>query len=155
MTKTDEIYDEAKSEGKVPENKYLKFKGTGKHTLKFVRDEVFMGKNYRTGYDEKKMRYYFLENSEEKIYETAIFRMSQSLGKVVLTPFIRQIKEQGIQYGDTFTAEYTPIKGTPRGFISVQRIAKDEREEEDDLPEINPDDLEPPKKEITEEDLPF
>jgi len=135
------LYNEAKEAGQISEKTYLKFKGTGKHTLKFIKDEMFDGTNYRTKQPERKMRYTFEENGATKLYETAVFKKDENGNETKdLSSFLKQINPYN--YGDTIIAEYTPIQGTPRGFVRVsEQTFNPEAEatinEPDDIPTID------------------
>ena len=132
MTKSQEIYTKAKEAGLTDKKEYIKFKGTGKHTLKFIKDEMFGGTNYRTRQPEKKMRYTFEEGGVEKSYETAVFKKDDNQNETQEpSNFVQQMNP--FSYGDTIIAEYTPIEGTPKGFINVS----------EDIPTIQDDNEDP------------
>lgn len=135
-TNSNKIYKKAKEQGLIKEKNYIKFKGTGIHFLKFVKDEPFKGKNFRTGKDEEKMRYYFEEDGVEKMYETAIFRFEKDdEGNDIkkLGNFVQSMAD--FNYGDLLKVEWKPIVGTPRGFIKIEEASSDDLQE-DDIPVV-------------------
>jgi len=151
-TKSQEIFNKAKEAGIVEEKDFIKFKGTGKHIVKFINDKAISGTNFKTGQPEEKVRYIFEENGKEKNYETAIFRIDQKTKEKKLGHFIQSMSQ--FEYGDMLEMEYKPIPGTPRGFIDIKKVNEPETTEDqntsDNIPVIE-EDSEP--KKIPEEDL--
>jgi len=121
------LYNIAKEKGFIDKKEYIKFKGTGKHTLKFIKDGQTDGTNYHTKKPEKKMRYTFEEDGTEKTYETAIYKKDDDGEETeYLASFIKQMNQ--FNYGDALVAEYTPIEGTFKGFIKVNPADSEEEE---------------------------
>jgi len=143
MTQSQELYNKAKEDGTIVHNEYLKFKGAGKHTLKFIKDEEFDGTNYRTKKEERKMRYTFEEDGATKLYETAIFKKDEQGDETKeLSNFVLQMNPYG--YGDTIEALYKPIEGTYKGFIKVSSTntpLTDVIDEDDYSPDPDPEDM--------------
>ena len=149
----------------VKEKEFIKFKGTGKHTVKFVSDKAINGTNFRTGQPEEKVRYVFEEDGKEKYYETAIFKKDAETGERKLGNFVQSMA--AFEYGDSLELEYKPISGTPRGFIDIRKIdateAPEEKEQEvtdySDIPIIEenpkPEAKGTPEEEVNVEDIPF
>lgn len=134
MTESQKLYNIAKEKGLIDKKEYIKFKGTGKHSLKFIKDEPVDGTNFRTKRPEKKMRYTFQEDGTDKLYETAIYKKNESGEETEsLASFIKQMNQ--FNYGDTLEAEYTPIEGTFKGFIKVNPVDS----EDDGIPVIDAD----------------
>jgi len=150
-TSSQEIYNKAKEKGMVSErSRYIKFKNTGEHILTFVDDQPIKGTNYGTGKEEEKMRYGFKEDGIKKIYETAMFKMVENEDGVEekkLSSFVENM--QDYEFGDIIKMEYTKIKGTPRGYVKMDKMNMNEGEEEN--LEDGEDDKEIP---IIEEDAP-
>ena len=143
MTQSQEAYKKAKEEGTVKENKFIKFKGKGERIVKFINDERFNGTNYRTHQPEEKMRYTFEENGETKLYEPAIYKFTKtkdSTGEEItekdFSNFIKQMNDY--DYGDTLKMVSTPIPGTPREYIKIDKMNLGADEEakmdDDDIP---------------------
>ena len=138
-TNSQKIYNRAKEAGLIDRGKYIKFKGTGEHIVKFVSDKAIESRNFRTGRPEKKMQYVFEEDNEEKLYETAIFKISkdEETGeeKKKLSSFVESMSQ--FEYEDILKMTYTPISGTPRGYVKIEKmnlgeVEKKELEERDD-----------------------
>jgi len=136
-TNSQKILNIAKEKGMVKEKEFIKFKGTGKHTLKFISDKAINGTNFSTGQPEQKMRYIFEENGIEKHYETAIFKKDTETDEKKLGNFVQNMAT--FEYEDILKLEYKPIPGTPRGFIDIKKI----------------DAAETPEKEVTDESIPI
>ena len=149
-TKSQEVFAKAKEAGLTDKKEYIKFKGTGLHIVKFLADKAIEGTNFGTGKPEQKMKYTFEENEETKSYETAIFKFykdeESGEDKKKLSSFVGSMND--FDYGDTLKMEYTPIKGTVRGFIKIEKMNLGEGGEEklkgDDIPII--EDSEEPKE---------
>jgi len=149
MTKSKEILEKAKGAGLIEEKEFIKFKGTGKHIVKFIEDKVINSTNFRTGKPEEKVKYIFEEDGKKKFYETAIFRIDPETNKKKLSHFVQKMAD--FEYGDLLEMEYKPIPGTPRGFIEINKVKESEEEtqeivNEDEIPviedeEINPDEI--------------
>ena len=121
-TESQKLYNIAKEKGLMGKKEYIKFKGTDKHILKFIKDELIDGTNFRTKQPEKKVRYTFEEDHIEKFYETATYRKNAE-GEETEEPsnFVQGMST--INYGESLSAEYTPIEGTFKGFIKIDKLS--------------------------------
>ena len=132
-TNSQNVFLKAQEKGMVSErSNYLKFKNTGEHIVRFTDDRAITGTNFGTGKEEEKMRYSFLENDIKKTYETAMFKMVENEDGVEekkLSSFVENM--QDYEYGDTIKMEYTKIKGTPRGYVKMDKMNMDDGEEEE------------------------
>ena len=161
MTNSQKLYNEAKEQNLVRvKGNYIKFKGTGAHSLIFLNDKVIQGTNFNTGKPEQKIKYLFEENGEQKVYNTAVMTKGDD-GQARLSNFVEQMRHYN--YGDKIIIEYKRIPGTPRGFIEVRpnndeqipiiNQVDDSQPESVDESEPSPEDLESPEQE-PEGDIP-
>jgi len=133
-TASKKILNRAEESGMITKKNFIKFKGTGKHIVKFISDKIIHGTNFKTGKPEDKVSYVFEENGKEKLYETAIFKQDPETGEKSLSHFIQSMAE--FEYGDLLEMEWKPIPGTPRGFIDIKKAETSKKTTDDEIPVI-------------------
>ena len=132
---SDELKEMFKSNpDKMPERtEFMKFKGTGKHTLKFTGMEKGNNNDYQTGQEVEGYFLVFDEDGVSKKYFTPI--IDKNTGKY----HYLILKFRDIEIGDELEMEYTPIKGTPKGYINVEVLNRDIDVAEDPDGDVIPD----------------
>lgn len=137
-TATQKAYAKAKKNDNLGSDQmdYIKFKGEGERTLKFLDDDIYEGENWRTGDPEWKAWYKFEEIREDKEnrevqYETTLRKRDPETKEMTETManFPQQMND--FDYDDKLVAWYQKIEGTPRGFIKIQPAGETEDDDEE------------------------
>lgn len=117
---------------KMPErSEFMKFKGTGKHTLRFTGMEKGNNNDYQTGKDVEGYFLMFDEDGVSKKYFTPIIDKNSDKYHYLIVKF------RDIEIGDELEMEYV-AKGV-RGYIEVTVLNRDI--EVDEAPEITEEDM--------------
>lgn len=117
---------------KMPErSEFMKFKGTGKHTLRFTGMEKGNNNDYQTGKDVEGYFLMFDEDGVSKKYFTPIIDKNSDKYHYLIVKF------RDIEIGDELEMEYI-AKGV-KGYIEVTVLNRDI--EVDEAPEITEEDM--------------
>lgn len=98
-----------KEEGKSPTS-------TGPHKIKFLKDELVMGKDFITGKERQEIKYLIEENGVKKTYNVPIY--GKDGGAHYLVVKLSQIKE-----GEEVIIEYKR-KGI-NGFVDISKVGEE------------------------------
>ncbi len=150
-TVSQELLKKATEEGTVPppflqlatqikdeDGKLKGVKGTGRHTVIFVSDQIVEGEDFKTKEKRQEVQYIFEEGGQKKKYKVPVHNKNGELHY-----FVQRMAE--VKRSETITLEYKKIPNSFKGYIEVGKLS-------DAKP---PSSVSPAKKELKEEDIPI